>query len=65
MCRGLGGAGAAPLNTQRPHSSEWQAGAVACAIMCSTDAVRATDRDAAKRDSRLPTPLRAALVESS
>jgi hypothetical protein len=44
MWRCLCGAVAASPNRQRLHQSEWQAGAVACAIIPSTDGWRATDR---------------------
>ena len=63
-CLSLYGAGAAPLDTQQPHNSEQDNRVVACAIMCSTDAMRATDRDDAKRLSRYPRALRRARVES-
>jgi hypothetical protein len=58
------GAGAAPLNTRRPHSSEQDDRVMACAIMGSTDAMGATDRDDAKRLLCYPTVLRVARVES-
>ena len=64
MCLSLCGAGAAPLNTHGPHNSEQDDRVVACAIMCSTDAVCATDRDDAKRTSRYPRAMRRARVES-
>ena len=57
MCLSLCGAGAAPSNTQRPHNTEHDDRVVACAIMCSTDAVSATDHDDAKRLPRYPTAL--------